>query len=283
MMRFLCPVAVSLVLWMGLAGAVSAQTRSDILTRGTGSDSTGDVSFMPLFVIPTAIVLAFVVYMVMHHIRRKNGPMRDILMARDWPAAMTRRDGRVLAVNERMLDAVPRKAAILDMLQPLLGASPADIYRISRLGLSDGIAMSSHSNAETGEAVILSVNLAGADQLIWQVIPKDRMGALFSDDGALQFESAPFAYIRFGAMGEVTTNDLFRDVFSEDAIAILEEQVEAGVFSAGRILLPGADGIERLALSALRIDRANDVDTCEIFLFIPDGETSGQVSAAETL
>ncbi|MEM7211530.1 MAG: ATP-binding protein [Pseudomonadota bacterium] len=283
-MRLLRPAAYTLFLLSCWTQSVWAQSFQDPLSRTGRSGALSDVSFMPLFLIPIAIALAFViVFLVMRRVRGKNGSMRDILKAREWPTAMTRRDGRVLEVNQAMLDAVPRKTAILDMLQPLLGASPGDIYRMSRLGLSDGIAMNTHSLAENGEPVVLCVNLAGSDQLVWQVIPKSRMGALFSDDGALQFESAPFGYIRFGAMGEITTNDLFRDVFSEDAITLLEEQVEAGVFSAGRILLPGADGIERLALSALRIDRSNDVDTCEIFLFIPDGETSGQVSAAETL
>ena len=186
-------------------------------------------------------------------------------------------------VNPQMLDLVAQKASIRDMLGALLGITPSEVYRMSRQAMTDGIAMSTHKYIDTGNPAVLCVNIASADQLVWQIIPKQRMGLLFSDNGALEYGSAPFAYARFGAMGDVVTNDLFRDVFSEDAVTILGEQVEAGTFSTGRILLPGKDGVDRLALSALRIDRTNEVDICEIFLFIPDGETSGQVSAAETL
>ena len=238
----------------------------------------------PMTVIGAAILVAIgTVFLIRYLVPKKGTDVGLILMTRDWPAAITRRDGRIINANAPLTDAVARKAAILDMLQPLLGASASDIYRMSKLSLQEGIALETHTRADTGEQVVLCVNLCGPHELIWQVIPKSRMTTLFSDGGALQFTSAPFAYIRIGAMGEVTTNDLFGDVFSENAIQILEEQVEAGVFSAGRILLPGTDGADRLALSALRIDRSQDVDTYEIFLFIPDGETTGQISAAETL
>ncbi|MEM9059483.1 MAG: ATP-binding protein [Pseudomonadota bacterium] len=271
-----------------LASAATAPASLSAATTTISCDSfTGclvDLAMTPITVIAVAVLIAIGTVWLMRYVAPKNGAdIGEILSTRDWPAAITGRDGRVLSVNDQMTAAVPRKAAILDMLQPLLGASASDIYRMSRLSLQEGIALESHTRAGSGEQVVLCVNLYGEQELIWQVIPRTRMATLFSDGGSLQFTSAPFAYIRVGAMGEVTTNDLFRDVFSEDAIQILEEQVEAGVFSAGRILLPGTDGANRLALSAVRIDRSQDVDTYEIFLFIPDGETTGQVSAAETL
>ncbi|MEL7152911.1 MAG: ATP-binding protein, partial [Pseudomonadota bacterium] len=243
-----------------------------------------DTTMLPVFVILSVVlVAAAIVITVMRRTANKKSAMREIVHVRTWPAALTGRDGRIITINDAMVQRTPRKASVLDMLQPMLGTTASDVYRLSRLALGDGIALSTQADASTGDPVVLCVNLVAEDQLIWQVIPKQQMSELFNDNSAMQFESAPFGYIRFADVGEVVTNELFRDVFADDALQILEEQVEAGVFSAGRILLPGKDGSERLALSALRIDRANETETYEIFLFIPDGETSGQVSAAETL
>lgn len=278
---FLLAVSISTILSLG---TVAAQPVAEVNSYSVLSAHFSELSVQPIAII--LIVLLIAAGAVIGIMRSKSGTknaMREILHARDWPAAITRRDGRVIEVNKAMLESVSHKISIQEMLLPMLGVSAGEIYRISRYALSDGIAIETHTDVRSGQPLVLCVNLAGPDQLIWQVLPKGKMSALFSDSGALQFDSAPFAYIKFGAVGEVVMNDLFRDVFSEDAVAILEEQVEAGVFSAGRILLPGRDGAERLALSALRIDRAVDTDTCEIFLFIPDVETSGQVSAAETL
>ena len=48
------------------------------------------------------------------------------------------------------------------------------------------------------------------------------------------FESAPFAYIRFEGPGDPVRNQLFRDVFSDEAVTILREQIEDGVIFENR-------------------------------------------------
>lgn len=283
-MKSLTCLKFPLLIAVSLKTSVACADDAQLIAEQAGSGPVDAASWIRVAATLVLLIgVALIVYFMMQKSRRDQAGLRQVLLSREWPAAITRQDGMVKTANPPMLDLVARKASILDMLQALLGATPSEVYRLSRQAITDGIAMSTHTYAESGEPAVLCVNLSSADQLVWQVIPKRRMGLLFNDNGALQYGSAPFAYVRFGAIGEAVTNDLFRDVFSEDAISILGEQVEAGAFAAGRILLPGKDGIDRLALSALRIDRTNEPDTCEIFLFIPDGETSGQVSAAETL
>ena len=271
------------VVGLSLVPAVaSAQTRQCSFADPVACLSQPSMMFV-IVILCFCVIDAAIVLAILHRRKGQKNSMRNIVLAREWPVAMTGRDGRIIEVNAAMQASAPRKASVLDMLQPMLGTTPSDVYRLSRLALKDGLALSTQDDASTNDPVVLCVNLAAADQLIWQVIPKQQMSELFNGDSAMHFESAPFGYIRFVAMGETITNELFQDVFSDDAISMLEEQVEAGVFSAGRILLPGRDGTERLALSALRIDKGKSSDSYEIFLFIPDGETSGQVSAAETL
>ena len=268
-------------LGFAVSSPVFAQTTDTC--SGLAECIASEATTAAVLVLITAIIGALIVFTAIRVFPKVNAPLREVLLSREWPAVVTARDGSVIEANQLVMESSSKKVSILDLLQPMLGISASAIYRISRQALSEGIALDSYTRTESGNPMILAVNLSAHNQLVWQVIPKDRIGTLFNDGGALQFASAPFAYIRFGAIGEAVANDLFKDVFSEDAIQILEEQVDSGVFSAGRILLPGRDGIERLALTALRIDRSQENTTHEIFLFIPDGETSGQVSAAETL
>ena len=214
---------------------------------------------------------------------RRRPDLSALTEGRDWPALLSARDGRVLAANKALKDVSPGEGRVLERLEPVLGVTATEIYRLSRLAIQDGLALNAYRMQKTSEPVVLTVQVAGADSLIWQVVPRMRLGAFFPDGGSDIYEGAPFAYARFGAIDGPAANDLFHELFADDALDILAQQVDGGVFVSGRIVLPGRDGTDRLALTALRVEPGGLSETHEIFLFLPDGETTSQISAAETL
>ena len=217
--------------------------------------------------------------------RRRLHPGTHLALIEDrsWPAIVTRRDGKVLAVNDPMMALSASGETLLDRLEPVVGITAPEIYRMSRLGIRDGLAVELFKTADGTEPAAICVQSAETDRLVWQIVPRWRLGALFPDGAALRFETAPFGYARLSPLDGAVTNDLFRDLFSDEALDILCEQVDEGVFTAGRILLPGKDGTDRLVLSALRVEKGATGESHEIFLFVPDDETSNHVNAAETL
>lgn len=214
--------------------------------------------------------------------RRSDKPGR-LVMGRGWPALISAQNGRVLGANRSLRGLADEGLRVLDRLGPLLGVTGAEIYRLARMAVQDGLALHACRMSVDDQPVVLTVQIADGDKLMWQIVPRNRLGAMFPEAGGDLYEGAPFAYARFGAIEGSMTNDLFSELFADEATDILAEQIDAGVFVSGRVVLPGRDGMDRLALSALKIDRSGAVETREIFLFLPDGETISQISAAETL
>jgi len=235
-----------------------------------------------LFVVLVASLIAVLAIAAMRVLRAREAVEPPHLFEDDEkPVAMTRLDGTVIRANRAMPAAVRKGAAIGDALEPVFGLNSETVYRLSRMAVRDGLALEAVAAADA-DGALLSVQLFDTKRLLWQILPRHKLGgpggrAVRSND------DAPFAFVRFTGMQQPVTNALFRDVFAADAVDVLREQIENGVFQAGRTMLPGADGTDRLALSAMKFDRVADADRYEIYLFIPDGETSGQVSAAETL
>ncbi|MEM1300365.1 MAG: ATP-binding protein [Pseudomonadota bacterium] len=238
-------------------------------------------SLVPLVAViagTVAITLA-----VMRLLGRRKPDHTALTDGRDWPALLSAHDGRVLNSNAALDTVSPTEGRVVERLGPLLGITATEIYRLSRMALQDGLALNAYRTEADGEPVVLTVQVAGADMLIWQVVPRTRLGAFFPDGGSDVYEGAPFAYARFGAIDGPASNDLFRELFADVALDMLSEQVDQGVFVSGRIVLPGRDGTDKLALTALRVEPGGMSETHEIFLFLPDGETTSQISAAETL
>ncbi|MFK7943986.1 MAG: ATP-binding protein [Paracoccaceae bacterium] len=238
-------------------------------------------SLAPL-IVTIAGTMAVTIALVRLFDRRKED-LTSLTEGRDWPALLSARDGRVRASNDALNALSPMKGTVVDRLNPVLGATAAEIYRLSRLAIQEGLALNAYRMGHSGEPAVLTVQVAGVDSLIWQVVPRAKLGAFFPDGGSDIYEGAPFAYARFGAIDGPAANDLFRELFSDDALEILAKQVDHGVFVSGRIVLPSRDGTDRLALTALRVEPGGLSETHEIFLFLPDGETTSQISAAETL
>ncbi|MEM7190461.1 MAG: ATP-binding protein [Pseudomonadota bacterium] len=236
-----------------------------------------------LILIAVAVALSFAVITALHARRSMPDATRFLLGQRDWAVAVTGLDGTIRAKNQAMETVAASGSTISEAFAPIVGISATEVYRLSRLAVQDGLALEQLTITDGGHHVALTVQLGGDDTLVWQLIPHSRLASIFPAERTLHYEDAPFAYIRFSAIDDVVTNALFRDVFSPAAVELLRDQSENGMFAAGRVMLPGADGVERLALSSLRIDRSPVGETCEIFLFVPDAETSGQVSAADTL
>lgn len=237
---------------------------------------------VPLLLAAAALSVALIL-LVRH---RRTTPARQLARSidtRSWPAAITGLDGRVLHANPAMRAACKLRRDLADMLEPQLGVTPATIYRVSRRALEAGFAQEVLGPQSGGRSGSLTVQISGDGNLIWQVMPGTGAEAMEADAGAGAFETAPFAYVRFNALHDPVTNQLFRDVFADKAATILREQIDDGVFAVGRVILPGADGNERLALTSVRIDRSVAGGCSEVFLFVPDRETSGQVAAAEIL
>lgn len=218
--------------------------------------------------------------------RRSNAQRTDELRRledRPWPAAVTKIDGKVLLSNALLREEFPARDNIADRLGPVFGLDAAALYRMSRIALRDGLAIEQIKNFRGTEEPVVTVQYSGQSTLIWQVIPRGRLG-LPSNSGALSgFDHAPFGHVRFNGLEPPETNDIFKDVFTDEAATVLREQIDTGIFTAGRILLPAKDGGDCLALSALRSDVSGPVENHEIFLFLPDADTRGQISAADTL
>ena len=202
---------------------------------------------------------------------------------RPWPAAVTKIDGKVLLSNALLRTEFPAHDNIADRLGPAFDLDAAALYRMSRVALRDGLAIEQIQNCKGREEPVVTVQYRGGSTLVWQVIPRTRLG-LPVDAGALSgFDQAPFGYVQINGLEPPETNAVFRDVFADQAATVLREQIDTGIFTAGRILLPAKDGGDCLALSALRSDVSGPVENHEIFLFLPDADTRGQISAADTL
>ena len=237
-----------------------------------------------IFLVLAAGVVAglFVVFLASRRRAAAGARQSRLLGERDWPVAVTRLDGSVLLANEGMQALRCAAGQPERSLEDVLGVTPTELYRMSRIAVQEGLAIgASGGGADPGRPV--TVQLGGPDLLVWQLMPKGWLRRSEPADRDCTLDDAPFAYVRFSAMEPTETNTIFRDVFAPEAVSILREQIDSGILTVGRVLLPTQDGTDRLALSAVRLDRGEDGDTCEVFLFIPDNETTGQVSAADTL
>lgn len=210
-------------------------------------------------------------------------PGRDPIQARGWPAFTTSMDGRVITANDAARQAAAGHKTARTVLGALSHLNETDIYRLARSAVRDGLAAERLAPAETGTPRMLTITPAGPNRLVWQVMPTDRLVASARRGTIQGWELAPFGYLRIGPDDDIHTNATFRHAFAASAAGTLREQVDAGIFVAGRTLLPGAGGHVRLALTAIESRHDAAGDTHEIFLFIPDTETASQVSAAETL
>ncbi|HLS18644.1 MAG TPA: ATP-binding protein, partial [Paracoccaceae bacterium] len=135
-----------------------------------------------------------------------------------------------------------------------------------------------------GVPVRLAVTSMGDQRDLWQVQPEAQL-AQAGGENRPDWDAVPFGCLRISPCGSMSTNAAFLRFFSEEAAEILRDQLDAGVLVSGRILLPDAEGRARLALVTItsRNDTGDEGATHEIFLFVPDGDTANQVSAAETL
>jgi two-component system cell cycle sensor histidine kinase/response regulator CckA len=240
--------------------------------------------------LPLAGVVAITVLLVVALVslrRFLNGTEPDSLVERierrEWPVVATRHDGRVVATNWAMRDASAPRRTALEMLGPLLGTSAAEIYRLSRVAVRDGLALEWFTSGDAGKSTMVAVQPAAKNRLIWQVMPSARLGATSPGDQGNRYDAVPFGYVRLSPSDGAATNDTFRKLFAEDALRTLREQVDSGVFSGGRTLLPGSGGSARLAIAAIRTERGPGGDVNEVFLFVPDAETSAHLGAAETI
>ncbi len=255
-----------------------------------GNGACSGMSCVPDSVLPLAAVVGALVLVVVAVIwvrRFLTGTEPDGLVERierrEWPVVASRHDGRVVATNWAMRESAAPRRTVLEMLEPLLGTTAAEIYRLSRLAVRDGLALEWFTSRETGKSTMVAVQPAARSRLIWQVMPASRLGTSLPGGLAHRFEAVPFAYVRLSPGDGAAANDTFRGLFGDDALQLLREQVDSGIFNGGRMLLPGAGGGVRLAMAAIRSERSVGGDVHEIFLFVPDAETTAHLSAAETL
>ena len=237
-----------------------------------------------IIILLSLFVLAALFVIVLKTLRRAEpADPTQVIDESEWPAALTRLDGTILRANDAMRLDGNLSTTVQELLEPMLELTPSILYRLSRNAVQDGLSLEIVKIAPDHQTAVLSVQLYHATRLIWQIMPESRLGALGLATTASGYDSAPFAYARFSGMEDAQTNQLFKDVFAPEAVKTLRDQIDAGVFAAGRTVLPGKDGNERLALSAVKFERGPVGESYELFLFIPDVETSGQVTAAETL
>ncbi len=272
---------VGVAIGVALVGAVGPAQADD---RYLVEKLFDDRIFVELLAVAAgACILVATAAIVLRHRAARRKENAELLGHRSWPAAVTRLDGVVVLVNPAMTGLSPANSTITDKLGHYLGRTKAELYRMSRTAVRDGLAIEQSNGSGANADCVLSVQHDGHRSLLWQVLPGSHLGLTTQAPVQDEFQKAPFGYVRVAGIDPPTTNELFDDVFAPEAAAILHEQLDSGILSAGRILLPARDGADRLALSAVRIDRSAGPDVCEIFLFLPDSDTSGQVSAADML
>ena len=229
-----------------------------------------------------ATLLAFGLHRYARH--RQNNRHTAALSSRDWAAAVTTIDGGLLMANEPMRGLLSATGNFTEGLGPIVDADAAALYRMSRVAVRDGLAIEPIVVADTEDALTLTVQYNGDDTLVWQIVPRARLGLGAPAPIEARLDHAPFGIVRFDGIEAPRTNATFGEIFAPSAIDVLREQIDAGIFSVGRILLPTVPGPDRLALSAMRVEAGEGGNTIyEVFLFLPDAETRGQVSAADTL
>ncbi len=249
----------------GLAGCVSGEVFAGAL----------------LLVIAAAVAIVFFFWRRWtRELARRDSAVID---ERDWIALTSLHDGTIGNWNVKAARAGIGPGGIGDDLPSLIGVNETEIYRLARAAIRDGLAIMTFAECDAEARGGLVVQPTGANRLLWQVMPGEHLVQVLPEGRQRDFDGLPVAYIRIDPIDGPETNTLFRDVFSELAIEMLCEQVDQGIFTAGRVILPGARGADRLALSAVRIEKTPMGDQCEIFLFVPDTETVSEVSAAETL
>ncbi len=303
--RLLLPIALAALGWAADAQAMGRAT-------ACVGWACGAWTVLPVIIaVGAAVAAAAVLYVVWRRISPPESEHTRVRIDdRDWPVFVTLRDGRVIVANAAVRAVTASLSSAAEILEPLLGVTPAEVYRLSRIAVQDGLAVerfgASDRLAGSGAGVMLAVSLAGRNRLVWQLMPGARLGQLRPGGQGRDCDALPFGYLRISPGDGVLANDVFRRIFADEAIDILREQVDAGVFVAGRVLLPGTDGRERLALTAIVTERnagrpagnngaghngaghngtgrSGAGVTHEIYLFVPDSETASQVSAAETL
>ncbi len=215
-------------------------------------------------------------------LRRSDDQSATTIAGRDMPALVARQDGTIIEANAA-IGQQPRMGTVLDVLAQSIAIEGPEIYRLARAAIADGFAIEQVSHKSSDEKSALVVMQTGPDRLIWQIMSEQKASGLLPDRPGSREDEAPYAYVRLSPVDGIVTNRLFNDVFSEDAIRLLSDEIDSGVFTAGRMNLPGRDGSERLTLVALKVERSPENDVYELFLFVPDAETSSQISAAETL
>src|SRR5690625_5133949 len=101
-------------------------------------------------------VLAYFVW------RRAMAPSPDPFRIEDrnWPAFVTRPDGRMVSANHAIAGELRGRSTAEEVLAQLLGLTSSDVYRLSRTALRDGLAIESCTDAE-GTPARLAVTSVG--------------------------------------------------------------------------------------------------------------------------
>ena len=136
-------------------------------------------------ILPLAAVIAITVMLVVAVASARRlvaGSEPDALVdqieGREWPVVASRQDGRVIAANWAMRESAAPRRTVLEMLEPLLGTTAAEIYRLSRVAVHDGLALEWFTARESGSSMMVAVQPASRKRLIWQLMPASRLGSI---------------------------------------------------------------------------------------------------------
>ncbi|MEM1384899.1 MAG: ATP-binding protein [Pseudomonadota bacterium] len=196
--------------------------------------------------------------------------LRQRLALQEAPTTISDASGRVNWSNRAMADAARAEGALTERLSQIVDVDPALIYRLSRSAMAVGFAFDEVERVDGGCSAALVVRLQGNNDLLWSVLPLDRLNDILPARRADTYESACFAYLRVDCNGDATVNASFRAQFGADPIPVLEKLSVNGKIVSGTRRLPSLDGAERpvrVCTSSVVVDHDG---TQEIYLFPED-------------
>ncbi|HLS19133.1 MAG TPA: hypothetical protein VK090_04925, partial [Paracoccaceae bacterium] len=169
----------------------------------------------------SATMTAMLSYFVWRH-TMAAGPDPFRIENRNWPAFVTRPDGRLISANHAIAGELRGRSTAEEVLAQLLDLTSSDVYRLSRMALRDGLAIRSCTDPQ-GTPVRLAVTSVGdqGDQRhLWQIQPEGQLAPAGGESRA-DWDTMPFGYLRISPCSSMSMNAAFLRFFSDEAAGIL--------------------------------------------------------------
>jgi len=157
--------------------------------------------------------------------RRRRRALREQLDRLDFPAAVSGVDGQLRWVNRAMWKAYgDRHGDILGMLGNCIEVDAGQIYRLANSAREMGFALAPVRLLSSDERVVLAARFEMPNDLIWTVLPADRLPEIAREGKTDSYETAtlesvPVALVQFDFEGRLLWgNSLAREMLDRELI-----------------------------------------------------------------